>query len=306
MRLKGLSLLSLESEYSEDLYPFRRTTPNGSDMHHDEGERIADCANVLADWLGVRDMSELTRAALEREAGLADGVADLFVLFGGGVIGTVETLAVAMRAGVARRYAIVGGRGHATYGLEETMRAEMCNWPQDEASTVDPASASEAEMLAAVLAHRHGLSVDLLETRSTNCGNNIAYLLDLLDKDATPPASVILSQDAAMQRRMVATWQRQVEGRPRYANVKVVSWASYRTQLVWRDGHLSYDVAPEGMWDTDRYLSLLMGDVSRLTDDEHGYGPNGAGFVAHVNIPDEVRQAWDELGLLRPHDDRIL
>lgn len=275
-------------------------------MHHDEGERMASYANVLADWLGMRDVSELTRAALEREIGLASGIADLFVLFGGGVIGTVATLATAMQAGVAHRYAIVGGRGHATYGLEKAMRKEMADWPQNEASKVDPASVSEAEMLAAVLAHRHDLSVDLLETRSTNCGNNIAYLLDLLDEDAQPPASVILSQDAAMQRRMVATWRHQVEERPRYTSVKVVSWASYRTQLVWRDGHLSYDAAPEGMWDTDRYLSLLMGDVSRLTDDEHGYGPNGAGFVAHVDVPDDVTQAWRELKRLRPHDGRIL
>ena len=275
-------------------------------MHHDEDRRIADCANVLADWLGVRDASELTRAALEREAGLAGGVADLFVLFGGGVIGTTETLAAAMRAGVARRYAIVGGRGHATYGLEETMRTEMVDWPQDEAARIDPACASEAEMLAALLAHRHGLSADLLETRSTNCGNNITYLLNLLDEDPRPPASVILSQDAAMQRRMVATWQRQVEGRPRYANTKVVSWASYRTRLEWRDGRLTYDAAPEGMWDTERYLSLLVGDVSRLIDDENGYGPNGAGFVAHVDVPSEVAQAWSELKRLRPHDERIL
>ena len=275
-------------------------------MHHDKGKRIASCANVLAEWLGVRDASGLTRAALEREVGLADGVADLFVLFGGGVTASVETLAAAMRAGVARRYAIVGGRGHATYGLEEAMRTEMVGWSQDETARIDPARASEAEMLAALLAHRHDLSVDLLETRSTNCGNNIAFLLDLLDEDPQPPASVILSQDATMQRRMDATWQRQVEGRPRYADVRVVNWAAYRTRLEWRDGRLAYEKAPEGMWDTDRYLSLLMGDVSRLTDDEHGYGPNGAGFVAHVDVPSEVAQAWRELSRLRPHDERIL
>ena len=273
-------------------------------MHRDEDRRIASCANVLADWLGMRDASDLTRAALEREAGLTDGVANLFVLFGGGVIGTVETLAVAMRSGIAQRYAIVGGRGHATYGLEEAVRAEMAGWPREK--RIDPSRASEAEMLAAVLSHRHGLSADLLETRSTNCGNNITFLLDLLDEDDAPPASVILSQDATMQRRMVATWQRQVEGRPRYANTKVVSWASYRTRLEWRDGRLTYDAAPEGMWDIDRYLSLLVGDVSRLTDDEHGYGPNGTGFVAHVDVPDKVTQAWSELKRLRPHDQRIL
>ena len=31
-----------------------------------------------------------------------------------------------------------------------------------------------------------------------------------------------------------------------------------------------------------------MGEVPRLRDDEHGYGPLGRGFIAHVDVPDEV------------------
>ena len=33
----------------------------------------------------------------------------------------------------------------------------------------------------------------------------------------------------------------------------------------------------------------------RLTDDAHGYGPRGKGFIAHVDIPPEVQRAFGTL-----------
>lgn len=32
-----------------------------------------------------------------------------------------------------------------------------------------------------------------------------------------------------------------------------------------------------------------MGEIPRLTDDADGYGPRGKNFIAHVDIPTEVR-----------------
>ena len=251
---------------------------------------LAACANLLARWCGVRDVSELTRAALADEAGLADGRADLFVLFGGGVTGTVDTLAAAMHAGVARRYAIVGGRGHATYWLDRAMEREVAAGAR---LAVSPGVSSEAEMLDALLFQRHALRADLLETRSTNCGNNIGYLLDLLKSRGEIPASVILCQDAVMQRRMDATWRRQVADRTAFAATRVVNWAAYEAELACVDGRLAWRSAPEGIWPIDVYLQLLLGEVTRLTDDECGYGPRGRDFVVHTEVPAEVREAAD-------------
>ena len=264
-------------------------------MDANTGIRVAEHANVLATWLGVRDTSRLDRAALAREAHVGDGVADVFVLFGGGILGAVEVLANAMRAGVARTYGIVGGRGRATFGLERALHA--CE-AVGEPSMPDVRTASEAEMLAFVLRARHGLMPDFLETQSTNCGNNIGFLLDLLDDEPTPPRSIILCQDAAMQRRMDATWRRQVIDRPRYANTQVLNWALHHAELAWENGALVYRNAPEGMWDIDFYLDLLLGDVARLTDDEHGYGPRGTDYVVHVDVPASVRRSWQELRML--------
>ncbi len=34
-----------------------------------------------------------------------------------------------------------------------------------------------------------------------------------------------------------------------------------------------------------RYLALLLGELPRLLDNAQGYGPNGKGFITHVDFP---------------------
>lgn len=38
-----------------------------------------------------------------------------------------------------------------------------------------------------------------------------------------------------------------------------------------------------------------MGEIPRLTDNAEGYGPNGKKFICHVNIPENVREAFELL-----------
>jgi hypothetical protein len=49
------------------------------------------------------------------------------------------------------------------------------------------------------------------------------------------------------------------------------------------------------LWDHQRFFDLIMGEIPRLTDDENGYGPKGKGFIAHVDVPDEIEAAWARL-----------
>ena len=112
-----------------------------------------------------------------------------------------------------------------------------------------------------------------------------------------------------MQRRMDATWQRQVCDRPRFSATRVLNWASYQAELTAGEGGLTWAKAPEGIWSIDKYLQLLMGEVARLTDDAQGYGPNGRDFVVHVEVPSEVTDACERLKTLlggegRPPDER--
>ena len=38
------------------------------------------------------------------------------------------------------------------------------------------------------------------------------------------------------------------------------------------------------MWDMERYVSLLLGEIPRLTDDENGYGCVRERILLHMSI----------------------
>ena len=259
---------------------------------------IARDMNVLAGFTAMRDVAEPSREALAA-AGVPDGRVDVAVLTGGAILAGADVMADAMRRDVASTYALVGGAGHTT----PTFRARVRElWP---AATFDD-DASEAEVFDAYLRSRYGLVADVLETRSTNSGNNVTFLFELLRARGIEPASVLLIQDATMQRRLDACL------RFHEPQVRVVNYAAYRAEVVVRGGvrgnarggaghkdgllaQLTYADEPFGMWDIDRYLTLLMGEVPRLTDGPGGYGPRGAGLIAHVDIPEGVREAFEKL-----------
>lgn len=41
-----------------------------------------------------------------------------------------------------------------------------------------------------------------------------------------------------------------------------------------------------------------MGEIPRLSDDANGYGPNGKNYIAHVDIPENVKIAFEELKMV--------
>lgn len=77
--------------------------------------------------------------------------------------------------------------------------------------------------------------------------------------------------------------------------IQVINYASYKAYVVEKDGQIVYRDSIDGMWDIDRYISLLMGEIPRLTDDEDGYGPVGKDYIAHEDIPECVVEAFSYL-----------
>lgn len=242
----------------------------------------AECArniNLLGSFCGMRDVPALTRQALLEKYGFDR--ADVMVLFGGSILCGADVLAQAMRNGVAGKYIIVGGEGHTTQALRDLVHGR---YPEIETDGVP-----EAEVFARCLQLKYGLQPDFLECASTNCGNNITYLLDLLRENGIPMRSIILTQDATMQRRMDA-------GMRKWApDVQIINYASYAVRAQMQDGGLTFDNLPEGMWSMERYVELLMGEIPRLSDDAEGYGPCGKDFIAHMDIPSDVRAAFEAL-----------
>ena len=191
---------------------------------------------------------------------------DLMLLFGGSLPSGWEHAAVALQAGRVGTLMLVGGRGHTTDVLRRLVGAG--------------ADTTEAEMMAACLRDNHGVEQVLLERASTNCGNNVTLARDLAFHHGLHPDTVALVQEPTMQRRMDAVFR-----------------------LVWPEAVPVNRPAPDGRdtWPRDRWISLVMGEVPRLRDDQHGYGPQGRGFIAHVDVPHDVEVA--HASLLRSHPD---
>ncbi|WP_310529498.1 YdcF family protein [Nocardioides sp.] len=192
---------------------------------------------------------------------------DLMLLFGGSLPPGWDRAAAAVRAGRVGTLMLVGGRGHTTDELSRLVGAD------EAAGTV------EAELIAEHLLRVHGITDALLERTSTNCGDNVTRARELATRMGLRPRTVALVQDPTMQRRMDAVFR-----------------------LVWPDAAPVNLPAPDGrdMWPRHRWISLVMGEVPRLRDDQHGYGPQGRGFIAHVDVPDQVEVA--HAALLDAHE----
>ena len=224
---------------------------------------VAENINILAKFLGTRDIDALNQEELFKRYGIHQ--VDVMVLFGGSILEGGDVLAVGIKNFIAKKYIIVGGAGHTTDTLRQVVHLE---YPDIETTDL-----SEAEIFQKYIKHVYGCKADYLETKSTNCGNNITYLLDLLKENNISFKSIILSQDASMQRRMAAG-------------------------LLNQNDELVYEENIHGMWTIERYVNLLMGEIPRLSDDANGYGPNGKNYIVHVDIPENVKIAFEELKMV--------
>lgn len=243
-------------------------------------KQTAEYINKLGNYCGRRDIDTLTQDALYEAYGVYR--ADVLVLFGGSILQGVDELAKAMKQKLAHTYMIVGGAGHTTNTLRTQMRHIYPEIPCED-------HLCEAELFNRCLYHCYGLKADLLECTSTNCGNNITCMLELLKQHHITCHSMILMQDATMQLRMDATLRKYRD------DITIINYATYQAEVMIENDNLVYQSEIIGMWDIERYITLLMGEIPRLQDNEEGYGPNGRDFIAHVDIPDEVLHAFDKL-----------
>ncbi|KAH8889426.1 hypothetical protein GQ53DRAFT_748157 [Thozetella sp. PMI_491] len=149
----------------------------------------------------------------------------------------------------------------------------------------------------------------VVEDRSTNCGANASESRKVLETFGIhSPRSVIVVQDPTMCRRTVASFEKVYEDHaspPRF-----VSWPTFVPRVavrgespeatdIWSSLEFaSFDSQGASLWSMSRFVDLLMGEIPRLRDDEDGYGPNGKGFIAHVDVPSVAEAAWKQLDAL--------
>ncbi|OLN87147.1 Protein YdcF [Colletotrichum chlorophyti] len=150
------------------------------------------------------------------------------------------------------------------------------------------------------------------EDRSTNCGANASESKRVLEAcGVCSPRSIVVVQDPTMAKRTVATFEKTyagtINGMP-----QIVSWPTFTPRVRARlpseneaDGDFLAQVGfvdgeargghVDGLWSMQRFVDLLMGEIPRLRDDANGYGPNGKGFLSHVDIPSTIEEAWKHI-----------
>lgn len=113
----------------------------------------------------------------------------------------------------------------------------------------------------------------LLETRSTNTGENIQFSRALLAAHGLDPRTFIVVQKPYMERRAYATFMKQWPGKDILMASPPLSWSEYPTET------LSKEII----------IPILVGDLQRI----RLYPEKG--FQIPQGIPDEVWAAFEEL-----------
>lgn len=241
---------------------------------------LRDSINQLCRFLAVRDFSHLDKAELKKESGFDK--ADVLMVFGNELTYVIETAAHALQIGLSDHLLFCGGIGHGTFLLRRNVSGDKrYGLPPDQI-----AGLSEAEISREVAMKHGGILKEqiLVETVSTNCGENSRNGIELLKERGLSMDRIILMQDPLMQRRSCESLKRCVPG-----DSRVLNYASFIPEV---DDELNYvrDMPPA--WDEDRFFTLILGEISRLRDDEKGYGPKGKKFIGHVEIPQDIEAAY--------------
>lgn len=256
-----------------------------------DGPHLGDDLECIGHFLARRDVESLDPDRVGRRF-------DVLVLCGSAVLACLDVAARAFHDGLVDRLLVTGGIGHSTSYLEAAVRQHPAY------SNVRTAGRPEAAVFADLLQRHLDVPADAVvtETESTNCGENAELSLMELRSWSPPVSSVLLIQDPTMQRRTHAAFDHQQ--REAADPIKIVSHAPFIPVVTTAGvgGNAMTDSAfgaePDksgAAWTLDRFTSLALGEIRRLNDDEHGYGPRGANFIGHVTIPDDVLAAYRRL-----------
>lgn len=217
--------------------------------------------------------------------------------------------AIETRPDLTRTLVLCGGIGHSTTLLYEAVRRSRYAGITDKIQ-----GQPEARVLEHILRTFFPRLTDLISTgavtlviedKSTNCGANALETRRLLDHSLISSQSFIVVQDPTMSLRTIASFQRVYAdvspspsflGSPTFVPVMAVirSPTSPRNEIA---EFVVPGISSSALWDQDRFLDLLLGEIPRLRDDTQGYGPKGKGYISHVAIPGPVETAWQHLSM---------
>ncbi|CAD0101219.1 unnamed protein product [Aureobasidium mustum] len=228
---------------------------------------------------------------------------DTIVLCVSAIFHCAETLFHALQqrgSDLTATVVLCGGIGHSTPHLYSAV-AENPRYAHlaDQINGLPEAQVMEKIFDACFSGHdvrNSGVKV-LVEDQSTNCGANATETRRLLQKFGllASGSKMLIIQDPTMSLRTKMSFEKAFEG----DGVIFEACPTFVPRVTESDGKLRFeegaDVTEDELWDMDRFLGLILGEIVRLKDDETGYGPRGKGFIGHVDVPDAVLEAYARL-----------
>lgn len=236
---------------------------------------------------------------------------DVLVLCGNAILPIAEHIFSALEAHptLTKTLVICGGIGHSTQLLYTAFRrSKKYSALANEIDGMPEAAAYE------LMLRRHyqklaehvdnGKIKLIIEDKSKNCGANAIETRRVLERRGiTTIKSCIVVQDPTMSLRTLAAFQhtyQDVSAPPEF-----IAFATFVPKVYLEttgDAHIEADfqasmtaIESADLWGNQRFFDLLIGEIPRLRDDENGYGPRGKGFISHVDIPEQVENAWGRL-----------
>lgn len=240
--------------------------------------------NEIGNFLARRDIKDLTSESLNERFNIKK--VDVLILLGSSITYTIKCAIEAYKNNICEKILICGGIGHST----ELLRNEVRN--HSLYKDIEVEGKSEADIINEIINRYYDLPKDkiIIENQSTNCGDNAKKAIEVLDKEGINYNSLLLIQDPTMQLRSYLSFLKYLKGKDK---VIVVNYAPFIPEV--NDNIELINEGIDGIWNKDRYLELLMGEIPRLRDDENGYGPKGTGFIEHIYIPSNIEKCYLKL-----------
>lgn len=262
---------------------------------NDDVSDISKDVNLLATFLAHREVDVESLKTQEP--------VDCIVICASAVLSQAMQLfhALKSRPSLTKTLVLVGGIGHST----SLIYGAVARHPQYSTIHARIAGLPEAQVLREMLqsffslpGHETGGPQVLVEDKSTNCGANAFETRKMLDEaGVTGIKTCIVVQDPTMSLRTVASFEKAFEDLPPLRRPHFLACPIVVPEVHAVDGQLEYvldpaaDLRAEDLWEMKRLCELLVGEITRLKDDENGYGPKGKGFIGHVDVPVETEAA---------------
>ena len=256
---------------------------------------LSEDVNLLARFLAHTEVS--LESLQTREP------VDCIVICASSVLSQATQLfqALQSRPSVTRTLVLVGGIGHSTSHIYDA----VARHPQYSTIHSQIMGLPEAQVLQEILNRffsipdiEDGGPRVLVEDESTNCGANAVRTREVLDRaGVTGIRTCIVVQDPTMSLRTKASFEKAFADLPMLQRPHFLACPIVVPEVHAVNGQLEYvldsatDLRAEDFWEMKRLCELLVGEVTRLKDDENGYGPKGKGFIGHVDVTAEVEAA---------------